>query len=144
MSGCAEIEFHLPVLDRLLFAVFLQSFFYSFFDPQRATGGMSCPVSKEAFRKFIVCVTLASFFELGNPSEVPRSIVEFAEFYDLVLIFVMLLFEFSLLEFQVIAVVTRIRLHRLSLGIKLKNGRDGVIQKRAVVRDDEHRTVETR
>ena len=33
---------------------------------------------------------------------------------------------------------------RYLLDLEGKNGRDGVIQKSAVVRDDEHRTVETR
>jgi len=90
MRGRTEIQFHLPVLNRLLFAILFKSFLNAFFNPQGAAGGVRGAVSEEAFGKFIVGVALAAFLELRDPPEMPGGVVEFAEFDDLVVVLVIL------------------------------------------------------
>ncbi len=105
MSRCAKIKFDLPALNWFLFTVFFQCFLDSFFDAQGAPRSMCSAVAEKAFGEFVVRIAFAAFFELCDSSEMPGSVMEFAEFDDLILIFIVLLLKFFLFGVQIISVV---------------------------------------
>src|SRR5687768_9674471 len=105
MRGCAEIKFHLPILNRFLLTVFLQSVLDAFFDSQSATRGVSGAISKEALGKFIVCIAFASFFELRDSPEMSCGVMEFSEFINLVPILFVLFVIFFLFGLEIAAVI---------------------------------------
>src|SRR6185436_19214764 len=133
MCGRAKIEFHLPARNRFFLAIFVPCFLDALFDAQGAPGGMCSAVTEEAFGKFVVIVCFAAFLELGDSAKMPGSIMQLAEFADLVVVLIVLFLVFLFFDVEIFCVIARVGLGRLSLWVELENGCDRVIQKRAVV-----------
>ena len=66
MLGRAEIQFQLPVLYRLFFAILVESFLDSFLNTQGATSCVGGTVTEKAFGEFVVGVTFAALLKLRD------------------------------------------------------------------------------
>src|SRR5436190_9973212 len=106
MLRCTKVQFHLPVLIGLLFAILFQCFLDPLFNSQGATGGMGRAIAKKAFGKFVIRITFAAFFKLCNASQMPGCVMKFTKLGALVLIFIVLLVIFLLFEIKIVSVIT--------------------------------------
>ena len=94
-------------------------------------------VAEEAFGKFVAAIGFAAFFHLRQPTDVSRGRAQLRDLILLILIGLGLLLALGEFLFKIIGVVARIGFDAVRIRIKFENGCDRVIQKGAVVRDDQ-------